>query len=140
MRKSILVACAALLVLGFIAHDASACWDNSDGVIASLKKLDLTTDQLKDVFKFQKEHRDVIVRAHKEGLGCRYHENHDVVFEKKAIGVLTNVQFKKHTGRTRTKVESLEHDNWELRKKIERLEKKLKELQKKLEKLSAKKK
>ena len=140
MRKSVVVACAAVLVLGFVAHDAAACWDNSDGVIMSLKKLKLTTDQLKDIFKYQEEHREVIVRAHKEGLGCRYHENHDAVFEKTAIGVLTNAQFKKHTGRTRSKVESLEHTNWELRKKIERLEKKLKELQAQLEKISAKKK
>jgi hypothetical protein len=132
--KPIVAAGAFLLVLGSLATEARACWDNTDQVIAKLKRLELSTDQLKDVFAFQKEHREVVERAHLEGLGCRYHENHHVVFEKKAIGVLDDGQFKRHTGRDRTEVESLEHENYLLKKRIAELEKRLKELEARLAK------
>ena len=133
MKLTVLV-CAFVLAVGVIAPDASACWDNTDQVVLKLKKLNLNTEQLKDIFVYQKQHREVVVRAHREGLGCRYHENHDVVFEKQAVGVLTNTQFKQHTGRVRTKVEGLQHDNRVLRKRVDRLEKRLKELLAQLEK------
>ncbi|MDH3592923.1 MAG: hypothetical protein OER88_13645, partial [Planctomycetota bacterium] len=85
------------------------------------KKLKLSTVQIKEIFAFQKEHKAVVVRSHKEGLGCRYHENHEAVFQKKAIGVLTHTQFKQHTGRERTKVEKLTYENEKLKKEIARL-------------------
>ncbi len=135
MTKWTLFSCALALTVGLVATDATACWDNSDQMILKLKKLRLNTEQLKDVFAYRAEHKAVVARAHKESLGCRYHENHDAVFEKAAIGVLTDEQFKKHTGRVRTRVESLEHENYTLRKKIERLEKLLAEMQKQLDEL-----
>jgi len=135
LRKVIL--CALLVALA--APAALACWDNSDRFIVSLKKLDLSTDQLKDIFAYQKEHRGVVARAHSEGLGCRYHENHDAVFEKQAVGVLTNAQFKTHTGRQRTQVESLTYENRLLKKEIVRLEALIKALQAQLAKTQAKK-
>lgn len=135
MTKWTLIFCALALTLGLVATDATACWDNTDQIISKLKKLDLSTEQLKDVFAYNKTHKAVVARAHKESLGCRYHENHDAVFEKQAIGVLTDEQFKQHTGRVRTKVESLGHENYTLRKKIERLEKVLEEMQKQLDEM-----
>ena len=125
MRKVILSA----FVVAIAAPAALACWDNSDRFIVTLKKLELSTDQLKDVFAYQKQHREVVARAHKEGLGCRYHENHDAVFEKQAVGVLTEAQFKSHTGRRRTQIESLTYENRLLRKEIVRLEALVKKLQ-----------
>ena len=137
MTKRVLSLAVLSMSVAFFASEASACWDNSDGLILKLKRLDLNTDQLKDVFSFQKEHRAVVARAHSERLGCRYHENHDAVFEKKAIGVLNNVQFKKYTGRVRTKVEILEHENWRLQKEIAKLRALIEKLQKQLEKNAA---
>ena len=128
MKRTVIFA-ACLLALGLLAPRAAACWDNTDEMVVKLKKLDLTTQQLKDVFAYQKEHKEVVDRAHREGLGCRYHENHDAVFEKKAIGVLNDGQFKKYTGRERTEVESLEHENYLLKKRIEELEKRIRELE-----------
>jgi len=125
------------LVIGLAAPEASACWDNSDGVVVKLKKVKLSTEQLKEIFVLQKDHRDVIARAHREGLGCRYHENHDAVFEKQAIGVLTDTQFKQHMGRVRTKVESLEFENTQLKKKIAKMEKELQELKELLKKAAS---
>ena len=133
MTRWTLLVSALALAVGVMAPDANACWDNSDRVIVSLKKVSLTTEQLKDVFKYQKEHKAVVARAHKEGLGCRYHENHDAVFERKAVGVLTREQFEKHVGRKRTKVEGLEHENYTLRKEIEKLRKLIAALEKKLD-------
>ena len=137
MVRTTLLVCACAIAVGFVAQDASACWDNSDRIILQLKKLDLNTEQLKEVFVFQKEHRDVIKRAHAESLGCRYHENHDAVFQKKAIGILTDAQFKKHTGRDRTKVESLQFKNRQLQKEIVRLKALLKRLEAELARLKA---
>ena len=138
MVKRVLFLAILSLSVAFLASEASACWDNSDGLILKLKKLDLNTEQLKDVFAFQNEHRAVVKRAHRERLGCRYHENHDAVFQKKAIGVLTNGQFKKYTGRVRTKVETLEHENWRLKKEIAKLRALIEKLQKQLEATAAK--
>ena len=108
-----------------------------DRIILQLKKLDLNTEQLTNVFLYQKEHKDVVVRAHKEGLGCRYHENHDAVFEKKAVGVLTGTQFKKHTGRERTKIESLQYDTRLQTKEIAKLKEMIKKLEAELAKLKS---
>jgi len=127
--KRIVTASACLLVVGILVPRAWACWDNTDEFIVKLKKVELTTEQLKDVFAYQKEHRQVIARAHEEGLGCRYHENHDAVFEKKAIGVLDDGQFKKVTGRERSEVESLEHENYVLKKRIQQLEERIRALE-----------
>ncbi len=137
MAKKIVLLSAFVLALGVVASNAVACWDNSDRIILQLKKLNLSTEQIKDVFLYQKEHKDVVVRAHKEGLGCRYHENHDAVFERKAVGVLTGVQFKKHTGRERTKIESLQYDNRLLKKEIAKLKEMIKTLEAELAKLKS---
>ena len=119
------------LFLGLAAPAALACWDNSDLFVAKLKKASLTTEQLKEIFQLQKDHRAVVVRAHKEGLGCKYHENHELlVFEKQAVGVLNDEQFKKVQGRKRSKVESLTYENVQLKKRIAKMEKDLAELKK----------
>ena len=129
MARLTVLVCAFALAIGVVVPDALACWDNTDQMVLKLKKLNLTTEQLKEIFVFHKQHKEVVARAHREGLGCRYHENHDAVFEKQAVGVLDNAQFKKHVGRERTRVESLEYDNRLLRKKIAKLEKRIKELE-----------
>jgi hypothetical protein len=118
----------AVLIVALLAPQAFACWDNTDRVILQLKKLDLSTEQLKEIFALQKEHRAVITRAHEEDLGCRYHEDHEAVFQKKAIGVLTDTQFKKQTGRERNEVEALTYENYKLRKEIARLKAELEKL------------
>ena len=125
MAKRILVLSVVGLALGLLAPNASACWDNTDEFMLKLKKVKLTTQQLKEVFALQKQHKAIVVRAHKEGLGCRYHENHEAVFQKQAVGVLTDAQFKKATGRKRTKVESLTYENVQLKKKLAAMEKRL---------------
>ena len=123
---------AGLLVFVLVAAPAAlACYDNTDLFVKKLKKVDLTTAQLKEIFELQQQHRAVVQRAHKEGLGCKYHENHEkMVFEKQAVGVLTDEQFKKVQGRARTKVESLTYENKQLKKKIAKMEKELAELKK----------
>ena len=136
MSRRILGLVAVALVVGLMAPAAFACWDNSDAMVVKLQKLKLSTEQLKDIVILQKEHKQVVVRAHKEGLGCRYHENHDAVFAKQAVGVLTDVQFRSHTGRKRNQVEGLTYENRVLRKKIEKLEKQLKQLQELMKKLA----
>ena len=125
---------AVALVIGLVAPTALACWDNTDAVVVKLKKMKLTTEQLKDIFVYVEQHREVVKRAHSEGLGCRYHENHDAVFEKQAVGVLTDSQFRQYTGRTRTKIETLTHENRLLKKKVARLEKRVKALEAALKK------
>jgi predicted RNase H-like nuclease (RuvC/YqgF family) len=135
MANRILVLVALGLVVGWMAPQAVACWDNTDLFVVKLKKLNLSTEQLKDVFVYQKQHRAVVDRAHRERLGCRYHENHEEGFQKQGIGVLTDVEFKKHTGRVRTKVESLEYENLQLKKKVAKMEKRIKALEKQLKKL-----
>ena len=129
MVKRTLGLVAVALIVGLIAPNAFACWDNSDALVVKLKKLKLSTEQLKDVFAYQKTHREVVVRAHREGLGCRYHENHDAVFEKQAVGVLTDSQFRQHTGRARSKIETMTYENRLLKKKVARLEARIKALE-----------
>lgn len=123
------------LFVGIVAPAAVACWDNTDLFVTKLKKVNLTTEQLKELFDLQKQHRVVVKRAHTEGLGCKYHENHEkLVFEKQAVGVLNDEQFKKVQGRKRTKVESLTFENKQLKKKLAKLEKRLAALEKALAK------
>ncbi|MHC4955208.1 MAG: hypothetical protein ACYTGZ_15245 [Planctomycetota bacterium] len=140
MTKRILGVVAIALVIGIAAPTALACWDNSDLFVTKLQKAKLTTEQLKEIFELKKEHKAVVVRAHKEGLGCRYHENHEAVFEKQAVGVLTDEQFKKVVGRKRSKVESLTYENKMLKKKLAAMEKRLAALEKLLKESQAKKK
>jgi len=123
---------AGLMVFVLVAAPAAyACWDNTDLFVKKLRKVDLTTEQLKEIFELQKKHRAVVKHAHKEGLGCKHHEDHEkLVFEKMAVGVLTDAQFKKFEGRARTKVESLTYENKQLKKKIAKMEKELAELKK----------
>ena len=94
--KKLLAVCACLLVFSAVRATATTpfCWDNTDKLIVKLKTLDLTTEQLKDVFAYQAEHRELMAASHEDGRGCRVHENHEVVFEKMSIGVLTDEQRK----------------------------------------------
>jgi len=139
MTKRVLGLGVAALVIAVLSPAAYACWDNSDMFVAKLKKVNLTTEQLKEVFELQKQHKAVVVRAHKEGLGCRYHENHDKVFEKQAVGILNDDQFKKAIGRKRTKVESLTYENKVLKKKLAEMEKRLARLEAAIKAAAAKK-
>ncbi|MDH3590862.1 MAG: hypothetical protein OER88_03230 [Planctomycetota bacterium] len=123
--------------LGMIAPSADACWDNTDAVVFKLKRLSLSTTQLKEIFTLHKEHKAVVTRAHREGLGCRVHEDHDAVFVKQAIGVLTNKQFKAYTGRIRTKVETLEYDNRQLKKELAQQRAELAKLRAEVKRLKA---
>jgi predicted RNase H-like nuclease (RuvC/YqgF family) len=113
------------LSIGLLAPAVYACWDNSDLFVAKLKKVDLTTEQLKELFDLREQHKAVVVRAHTENLGCSYHENHEKVFEKQAVGVLNDKQFEKAVGRKRTEVESLTYENKELKKRLAEMEKRL---------------
>ena len=127
------------LFVALAAPAAVACWDNSDLFVTKLRKAKLSTEQLKEIFVLQKQHRTVVMRAHAEGLGCKYHENHEkMVFEKQAVGVLNDDQFKKVVGRKRTKVESLTFENAALKKRLAKLEKQLAELKALLLKKAAK--
>jgi|GEM_PF-2808996 len=139
MTKRVSGVVVVALVIGLFAPAALACWDNSDEFITKLKKVNLTTAQLKEIFVLRQQHKAVVVRAHKEGLGCRYHENHEQVFEKQAVGVLNDEQFKKAVGRKRTKVESLTYENKELKKKLAALEARLARLEAALKAADAKK-
>ena len=129
MSKRILVLSLVGLALGVMAPKASACWDNTDEFVIKLKKVKLSTNQLKEIFVFQKQHKAIVVRSHKEGLGCRYHENHEAVFQKQAVGVLTDAQFKTAVGRKRTKVESLTFEHDQLKKKLAAMQKRLAQLE-----------
>lgn len=124
MLKQALAVVTFVLVLS--AGQVSAfCWDNTDELIVKLKKLELTTEQLKDVFQYQQKHRDLVTASHQDGRGCRHHETMEVDFQKASIGVLTNEQFKNLQGRERTETEGLRYDNYLLKKEIERLHKEL---------------
>ncbi len=137
--KKILAVLACVFVLG--ASNASAlspfCWDNTDKLLVKLKKVNLTTEQLKDVFAYQSEHRDLMARSHTEGLGCRVHENHEVMFEKQSIGVLTDKQFKSFKGRVRNEAEGLRYENYLLEKELQRMKKELEALTAQLDALAA---
>jgi hypothetical protein len=97
-------------------------------VIKKLKKIDVTMNQMKDVFELQKKQRGEITKAHTEGLGCKYHEDKEVDFEKAAFGVLDDAQFEKLMGRERNEIERLRHDNYTLVKEIEKLKAELEAL------------
>ena len=70
----------------------------------------------------------MIKRAHSEDLGCRFHEDHTVDFQKSAFGVLTDEQFQKLNGRKRTEAEQLRFENYLLKKELEALKRELAEL------------
>ena len=137
--KKLLAVCACLLVVGVTQVSATTpfCWDNTDKLIVKLKKLDLTTDQLKDVFAYQAEHRELMAASHEDGRGCRVHEDHEVVFQKRSIGVLTDEQFSKLKGRARNETETLRYESYLLEKEVARMEKELAALRKQLAALQA---
>ncbi len=111
------------------AHTSSPmCWDRTDKLIVEMKKLELTNDQLKDVFAFQADHRKYMRAVHRRGEGCHKHEIAEVDFEKRSIGVLTDQQFEKLQGRKRTEAETLRYENYVLKKEIAALQKQLDEL------------
>lgn len=116
---------AALGALAFVlcaaAPAAKACDDDSDQVVSKLSKLNLSTEQLKTVVAYQNDHRAFIRKAHTEGLGCRAHESNVAVFEKQAIGILNDAQFKSYAGRERNEMESLRYQNHLLAAEVERL-------------------
>ena len=130
MLRKVLTAATLMLVLG--ANVSAFCWDNTDELIVKLKKLQLNTEQLKDVFQYQQQHRDLMASSHSDGSGCRTHELAEVDFQKASIGVLNNDQFKKLTGRVRTETETLRFDNYKLVKEVARLKKELAFLKKEL--------
>ena len=123
--KKALVLIGLMSMFSFAAGTAHACWDNTDKTIKKMKKLDLTTEQLKDVFQYQKSHRELITQCHRDGSGCAKHERAEVDFQKNAYGVLDDKQFQKATGRERNEVESLRFENYRLKKANEKLKKEL---------------
>lgn len=124
IRKLAPLAAVAFLFVAS-APAARACDDNSDTVVAKLQKLDLTTEQLNQIFAYRKEHKDLIVKSHRDGSGCLVHERNGVVFEKQAVGILNDAQFKKYAGRERNETESLRYQNYLLKAEIEKLKKEL---------------
>jgi hypothetical protein len=137
--KKLFAALACVVVLG--ASQASAlspfCHDNTDKLIVKLKKVQLTTEQLKDVFAYQAEHRGLIAASHSDGQGCRVHENHEVTFEKQSIGVLSDKQFKSFKGRVRNENETLRYENYLLEKEVARMKKELEALKAQVAALAA---
>ncbi len=132
MRNALLSVAAAALLFAAAAPAATACDDNTDVFVQKIQKLDLSTQQLKSVFAFHAEHKAFIAKSHREGLGCLAHERHQADFEKAAIGVLDDGQFKKMTGRVRTETESLRYENHLLKTEIERLKAELEALKKEI--------
>ena len=128
MKKSLAFGALAIL-LGILTAAAPFCWDKTDDMIVKLKKVKLTSEQLQDVFAYQAEHRTMIERAHEGDLGCRFHENHHVQFQKSAIGVLTDEQFQAFTGRGRNETETLRYENYLLKKELEALKRRLAQLE-----------
>lgn len=118
----------AAFVLALSISQAYACYDNTDRLLVKLKKLDLTTEQLQDIFQYQKQHRDLMTATHKDGRGCRAHEKAEVDFEKASIGVLSDEQFEEFTGRERNEVEGLRYQNYLLKKEIARMQLELEKL------------
>jgi len=130
MRKLCLLGAVLFGVLLVPNVDATApfCWDKTDRLVVQLEKLDLTTEQLQDIFAFQEQHRDLMAACHEDGRGCGVHERAEVEFQKKSIGVLDDEQFEEHTGRKRTEAETLRYENHLLKKEIEALRAELAEL------------
>ena len=124
------LALGALAIAMVFPSTAEACWDNTDLLVKKMKKLDLTTEQLKDVFQYQKQHRDLITQCHKDGRGCSVHERAEKDFAKKAYGVLTDKQFEKVAKRKRTEVESLRYKNYKLEKDNAKLKREIERLKK----------
>lgn len=138
MTRKLIALSVFVLALGVARVEAASfCWDNTDKLIVKLQKLDLKTDQLKDVFQYQAKHRDLIVSSHKDGRGCRFHEHAEVDFEKASIGVLTDEQFQKLSGRDRNETEGLRYSNYLLNKEIARMQLQLAELRAQLAALRA---
>ena len=131
MSKKLIALVAFVVVLS--VGQAFACYDNTDRLLVKLKKVDLTTEQLQDVFKYQKAHRDLIAASHEDGRGCSFHEHAEVDFEKASIGVLTDEQFEEFTGRARNEAESLRYENYLLKKELERMKLELAQLKAALE-------
>lgn len=130
MFRKMITACTLMLALS--ANASAFCWDNTDDLIVKLKRVQLNTEQLKDVFSYQQSHRDLIASSHQDGRGCQHHEAMEVEFQKKSIGVLNDDQFKKFTGRERTETESLRFENHKLQKELARLRQELALLKKEL--------
>lgn len=128
MKKFLVLGSFAIAML--FPSTASACWDNTDLLVKKIKKLELTTDQLKDVFQYQKAHKDLITQCHQDGRGCGVHERAEKEFEKKAYGVLTDEQFEKATSRKRSEVETLRYENYRLAKQNKKLQRELDRLKK----------
>ncbi len=128
-RKSLALSVFAV-AFAFGGPSALACNDRTDLVVQKVRKADLTTEQLKSIFQYQKEHRDLITKAHAEGLGCSHHENRVVDFEKASFGVLTDEQFQKVAGRVRNDEEKLRYENYLLKMEIARLKQELEALKK----------
>jgi hypothetical protein len=134
MRNALLAFAVCAFALTAAAPAAKACDDNTDTTVLKLQKLDLSTQQLKQIFAFQQEHKAFIQKAHTERLGCLAHENHIAEFEKAAFGVLNDNQFQKAVGRKRTEVESLRYENYVLQQEIARLKAELEALRKDVKK------
>lgn len=130
MKKLIaaLVVAVAFVSSDAWAHASAMCWDRTDKLIVKMKKVDLTTEQLQDVFTYQSEHRAYMRAVHRRGEGCHKHEIAELDFEKKAIGVLNDEQFEELQGRERSEAETLRYENYVLRKEVEALQKQLDEL------------
>jgi len=137
--KRLIALLACLLVVGLTQASARApfCYDNTDQLVVKLKKVQLTTEQLKDIFQYQQEHRDLIAACHADGRGCSLHEQAEVEFQKRSIGVLDDAQFKQFKGRVRDETEQLRYDNYLLRKEVERMEQQMAVLRAQLEALQA---
>jgi hypothetical protein len=119
--KFLFVFAGAAVLFVVAVSPAMACHDRTDKTVVQLRQADLTTEQLKAIFEYQKEHKDLITKSHQEGLGCSVHENHQAVFEKAAFGVLKDEQFKKVVGRERTEAEALRYENYLLKQEVTRL-------------------
>ncbi len=132
MRHPLLAFAAAAILFGVAAPAARACDDNTDVFVKKIQKVDLSTQQLKSVFAYHAEHKAFIAKSHREGLGCLQHERHQADFEKAAIGVLDDGQFKTFTGRVRTESESLRYENHLLKTEVERLKAELEALRKEI--------
>jgi hypothetical protein len=127
----ILTLLAGALLAGNTQASASPsrfCYDNTDKLVVKLRKVQLTTEQLKDVFAYQQAHRDLIAASHANGQGCSHHEHMEVLFEKQSIGVLTAEQFKKFKGRVRNETEALRTENYLLKKELARLKQEMEAL------------
>ncbi len=137
--KRLIALLASLLVVGLTQAEARApfCYDNTDKLVVKLKKVQLTTEQLKDIFQYQQEHRDLIAASHADGRGCTVHEHAELDFEKRSIGVLDDTQFKQLKGRVREEAEQLRYENYLLKKEVERMQQEMAALRAQMDALQA---